>query len=212
MIVGQTTGQGRQTIGHASAVEAGFPFGARNRFVMPVIQWRISSVITSAFIALLLFACSMNKNEVVQDASDYEHRDIEVNSLDLKILQRADAILSSKAHWSKDPSIKCADLPQPGKIGFVDGHDVLATKYNLYCALEIATAQTVGSFLHQYPAIQEVRFTIADNYPMRWKKHRLLEFNAHPDTTFKDVKNVIYITIARVKQKIARAHSHESSQ
>ena len=157
-------------------------------------------------------ACTRTESGLMLDAPDYEHRDIEVNNLDLDVLQKADALLSSEEHWSKDPSMKCHDVLQPGMPGFVDGHDVMASKISLYCALELACVETIGSYMHRLPALQEVRFTIADNYPMRWKVHYLADFNANPQTTFSDVKNVLYITIARVKQKLERYQAEKGKR
>lgn len=159
---------------------------------------------------LLLGSCSMTENGLVLGTPDYEQRDIEVNELDLAILKKADALLSSDNHWSNDASVNCQDKPQPGMIGFVDGHDVMATRWSLYCALQLASVEIIGSYMHRLPALQEVRFTIADNYPMRWNVHRLVDFNANPNTTFSDVKNVLYITIARVKQKLEQYQSEKT--
>ena len=143
-------------------------------------------------LSLCICACSMTENGLVLGTPDYEQRDIEVNRLDLAVLVRADALLSSEEHWSKNPSQKCADIPHPGMPGFIDGHDVMAS------------VETIGAYMHRLPALQEVRFTIADNYPGRWKVHRLADFNAHPQTTFSDVKKVLRVTIERVKQKLAQ--------
>lgn len=150
----------------------------------------------------ILCSCYRTENGLMSGLPDYEKRDIEVNELDLNVLQKADAFLSSENHWSKDSSMKCQDKPEPGMIGYINGHDVMATKWSLYCALQQASVDTIGSYMHRLPALQEVRFTIDDNYPTRWKVHRLVDFNSHPDTTFSDVKNVLYITVARVKQKL----------
>jgi hypothetical protein len=56
--------------------------------------------------------------------------------------------------------------------------------------------------MHRQPALQEIRFVIEDNYKNRWSVHRLADFNAHPDTTFNDVKLVIAKAVGTVKSKL----------
>jgi hypothetical protein len=158
--------------------------------------------ITSLLFCWLIVSCSMTENGMVAGTPDYEGRDIEVNNLDLQVLLRANAMLPSEDHWSKDSSLKCADLPRHETSHGVDGYDLMGSKLSLYCALHLSSIETIGTYVHRLPALQEVRFTIADRYPKRWKVHRLADFNAHPKTTFTDVKQVLAVTIARVKQKI----------
>ena len=77
-----------------------------------------------------------------------------------------------------------------------------SVKLSLYCALEKASIEMNGKYIHRQPALQEVRFVIDDNYKNRWKVHRLADFNAHPDTSFSDVKFVIAKAIKTVKGKL----------
>jgi hypothetical protein len=51
--------------------------------------------------------------------------------------------------------------------------------------------------------LQEVRFSIDDNYKNRWSTHRLIDFNANKDTRFEDIKSVLNMAISNVKIKIA---------
>ena len=68
-----------------------------------------------------------------------------------------------------------------------------------------------GQYIHRRPALQEVRFTIDDNYKDRWKVHRLADFNSHPNTTYTDVVKVLDVTIYRVKQKLEHYNSFNNA-
>lgn len=75
-------------------------------------------------------------------------------------------------------------------------------KLDLFCALEKASIDVMGKYIHRQPALQEVRFAIDDNYKSRWSKHRLIDFNSNKDTSFNDVKSVLEMAISTVKMKI----------
>ena len=76
-------------------------------------------------------------------------------------------------------------------------------RLSLYCALERASIEVNGVYVHRQAALQEIRFIINDQYKNRWKGHRLADFNAHPGTSFKDIKSVINSAIMVVKNKLS---------
>ena len=166
--------------------------------------------ITAFLFILCLSACSMTENGLVPGTPDYENRDIEVNGLDLEVLLKANAMLASADHWSKDSSLKCTDGPHHKINSATDGYDLRGIRLSLYCALQQSSIETIGTYIHRLPALKEVRFTIADNCPKRWKVHRLADFNADPQTTFSDVKQVLSVTIARVRQKIKAQRANKT--
>lgn len=142
--------------------------------------------IACTILVVLLSACSRTENGLVFGKPAYEERDIAVSGVDIEILLQTQSLLSSKQAWSKDGQRKCSGLPP----------------YSLYCALETASKTVDGKYIHRRPALQEVRFTIDDQYKNRWKIHRLADFNSHPDTTYDDVMQVLRLTIEHVQQKI----------
>lgn len=139
----------------------------------------------------LLSTCTQTENGLVFAIPDYEKRNIEVSQVDLDILVKADEILHDKDSWRKDPARVC------GK----------SRRITLYCALEKASIEVQGSYIHRQAALQEVRFVIDDRYRDRWERHRLTDFNAHPDTTFRDVKSVIKKTIDTVTGKLRKTRA-----
>lgn len=147
--------------------------------------------------ALLLFlslSCTKTENGIVFGTPNYERRDISVSYVDLSILRKADELLSNKTNWDKNSDRKCAE----------------SEKSNLYCALEKASIEIMGKYVHRQAGLQEVRFVIDDQYKSRWKVHRLADFNAHQDTTFFDVKSVLKKAIISVEGKLAHNKSIKS--
>jgi len=117
---------------------------------------------------------------------DYEKRAIKVTRIDLEILLKAKELISIKESWVNN-NIRICEASEP---------------YNLYCVLEAASIIVDKKYIHRRAAIQEVRFTIADNYKDRWKVHRLADFNSHPKTTYQDVIDVLDLTINRIRKKL----------
>ena len=144
-----------------------------------------------AVIILLLIGCTKTENGLVFGTPDYEKRDIAVTTVDLNILIKADELLSSEDLWEKDIVSTCND----------------ATKLSLYCALEKASIIVLGKYVHRQPALQEVRFSIDDHYRDRWEKHRLIDFNANQNTTFKDIKDVLKKATETVEGKLRITNS-----
>jgi hypothetical protein len=137
-------------------------------------------------LALPLSGCYQTENGVVFGRPNYEERNVEVSQIDLDILLKADALLKDETVWRKDAVRLCSE----------------SSDLNLYCALEKASIEVTGKYMHRQPALQEIRFVIEDNYKNRWSVHRLADFNAHPDTTFNDVKLVIAKAVGTVKSKL----------
>lgn len=140
----------------------------------------------SVILAFILSGCYQTENGLVFGLPDYEKRDVKVTQIDLDILLKTNALLKDESVWRKDAVRICDE----------------SVKLSLYCALEKASIEMNGKYIHRQPALQEVRFVIDDNYKNRWKVHRLADFNAHPDTSFSDVKFVIAKAIKTVKGKL----------
>ena len=107
-----------------------------------------------------------------------EKRALEFDSTDLKIIQRADSILTDRSKWNKQDDRLCED-------------DIAEEKYSLFCALYKASIDVSGEYIHRRPAIQAVRFTLEKYESGRVKDHRLMDWNNHADTTFEEVKMVL---------------------
>jgi hypothetical protein len=118
-----------------------------------------------------------------------ENRNLVFDSVDLKIIQRADSILSDSSKWNKQDDRECND-------------DIATGKYSLYCSLYKASIDIAGMYVHRRPAMQIVRFTLEKYENGRVKEHRLMDWNNHPDTSFEEVKKVIKKSIEAVKQKL----------
>ncbi|MGV6816676.1 MAG: DUF6197 family protein [Thiotrichales bacterium] len=140
-----------------------------------------------------LTGCYQTENGLTFGKPSYESRDIDVTENDLKILERADELLSEE-NWVKDSRRICSE----------------SRKLNLYCALEKASIEVNGKYNHRQAALQEVRFAIDDHYRSYWSKHRLGDFNGNKLTTFSDIKRVMAVASQRVKSKLK--HSGNASR
>lgn len=118
-----------------------------------------------------------------------ENRNPVIDSIDLKIIQRADSILSDKTIWNKKDDRKCDD-------------DISEGRYSLFCALYKASIDVTGEYVHRRPAMQIVRFTLEKYENGRVVNHRLMDWNNHPDTKFEEVKKVLKESIDEVKRQL----------
>lgn len=143
--------------------------------------------IAAPILILLLIGCTKTENGILLGTPDYEKRSISVSEMDLSILKTADELLANETQWNKSSVRKCTE----------------PLKLSLYCALEKASIVIMGKYVHRKAGLQEVRFVIDDKYKGRWKIHRLADFNAHPDTTFNDVKSVLKEAISAIEVKLA---------
>ena len=118
-----------------------------------------------------------------------ENRNLVFDSLDLKIIQRADSILSEPSKWNKQDDRECND-------------DIANGKYSLFCLLYKASIDITGVYVHRRSGMQIVRFTVEKYENGRVKEHRLMDWNNHPDTSFEEVKKVLRESIEAVKQQL----------
>jgi hypothetical protein len=113
-----------------------------------------------------------------------------VTKADIRIVQRAKQILDSPAKWNRSDTRVC---PAGAK------------SFSLYCALEKATDEVTGNFQHRSPAMQEARFVIDDIAPNRKNyKHRLMDYNNDPTTTFSDIQKVFQLLHDRIAERLTK--------
>jgi hypothetical protein len=134
----------------------------------------------------LALACARTGPEPPQVA--IEERNQPVTDDDLRILERADRILKNESRWNHSDDRACA----PG-----------ARRVSLFCALQRACIDVMGSYQHRRVAIQEVRFAIEEVAPGQRFQHRLMDFNNLGSTTFADIKKVLTTARARVAARLA---------
>ena len=129
-----------------------------------------------------------------------ESREQPVTEADLRVLQRADALLKDPASWNRHDDRVCSD-------------DEATGKRSLFCALQKADTEVLGTYEHRNVALQEVRFAVEDATRDRQMMfdalrhfrlpHRLMDFNNLPDTRFEDIHNVLRVATTRVAARLA---------
>ncbi|MEE8608391.1 MAG: hypothetical protein V3S55_12370 [Nitrospiraceae bacterium] len=130
----------------------------------------------SGLALLLLLACG----------PEYERRSQAVTGDDLRVLKRADEILSEESVWDRNDDRVC------------DEADI---SWSLFCSLHKASVEVLGEYQHRRVALQEVRFAIqyvSEGEPF---EHRLMDFNN--SRTFPEVKKVLALATERVEARLA---------
>ena len=110
-----------------------------------------------------------------------------VDRQDLMILESADEQLLDSTVWDRADDRTCEPQEET---------------YSLYCSLYFGSINTIGEYQHRRTAIQEVRFAIEDATAGRNFKHRLMDFNNLPETSFDDIKDVIKTATERVRNRL----------
>lgn len=112
-----------------------------------------------------------------------------VSEGDVRIVQRAREILNSPSRWNRADNRECPATQQT---------------YSLYCALEKATEEVSKKFEHRVALMQQARFAIDEVLAKgNHYKHRLMDYNNDPKTTFGDVQKFFIIVEERIKTRLA---------
>ena len=129
--------------------------------------------------AVTAFVATTDRLEFDVDAS----RKIEPTSLDVEIVRRADALLSSAAVWNRADNRQCP---------------ASATTWSIYCAMARATIDVTCGFHHRRPAMELVRVIIEARSAGRNYDHRLMDYNNDTTTTLADVHGIFSEALARM--------------
>lgn len=110
-------------------------------------------------------------------------KEIPPDALDVQIVRRAMAILSTPAHWNRADDRAC---PAP------------ATLWSVYCAMEKATIDVTGGFHHRRPALEVVRELVDERSAGRNYHHRLMDYNNDATTQLRDVQSLFRDALRRM--------------
>ncbi len=128
---------------------------------------------------------------------------IEPSSEDIQILQRARTYLSDASHWSHAPDGDVAKVatqffqkPELARGGYCGNE----AKRTLFCALYQASIDVSGEYWWGRPAINAIRAAVLSD-PRPGFQHPLMQFNGASDTKFEDVKRVIEVAIAFLRER-----------
>ena len=96
-------------------------------------------LLLGSFLIFGVIGVYKTENGIVLGLPGYENREIHVSQVDLDVLTKADALLSSESRWRKERVSSC---PQSEKL-------------DLYCALEKASVEVMGKYIHRQPAYRK---------------------------------------------------------
>ncbi len=125
-------------------------------------------------------------------SAELERRDRPVDRDDLRILLRAEALLSDAAGWNRDDDRVCVDDERSGRR-------------SLFCALHRASLEVLAAYEHRRAALQEVRFAIEDATGGRAFEHRLRDFNNLAATSHDDIGRVLRTARERVGSRLGQS-------
>jgi hypothetical protein len=111
-------------------------------------------------------------------------RQVRPTAADLRIIDRARALLPNTTVWNKADNRQCP---------------AGASQISLFCALMNATTEISGGVHYRQPAMQAVREELNRVDPARIKTHRIMDFNNHPDTTLAEV----HALLQRARDRVA---------
>jgi hypothetical protein len=132
---------------------------------------------------------SIQASPTTPTSPQFEQRDQPATQDDLTILVRADALLRDESAWNRQDDRECQD-------------DEAAGRRSLFCALQKACIEVLGTYDHRRVALQEVRFAVEDATRGRNFEHRLRDFNNLPETRLADVKRVLQVAMERVRARL----------
>jgi hypothetical protein len=118
----------------------------------------------------------------LQFTIDASHQ-VRPSALDRRIVQRADAILSSDSVWNRADNRQCP---------------AIARSWSIYCAVEAATIELTGGFHHRRPAMEIVRQIIDERTVGRKFQHRVMDYNNDPTTHLSDVRTLFAEALTRI--------------
>lgn len=106
---------------------------------------------------------------------------------DIRIIKRALELLADTTNWNRRDDRKC---------------QANALQLSLFCALNQATIEVSGGIHYRQPAAQAVRQVLNEVGGNRVQKHRLMDYNNHPDTTLEDIHNLLRTAQSRLEKQI----------
>jgi hypothetical protein len=131
------------------------------------------------------------------DPAIHEVRGREVSVEDERILVRAMELLPNESAWNWNDDRQCED-------------DEAAGKRSLFCALQAASIEVLGTYDHRRVALQEVRFAIEEATRGRELEHRLMHYNNDPATELDDLLDVLRIALDRVRERLPSSPPSEA--
>jgi hypothetical protein len=104
---------------------------------------------------------------------------------DIRILERARELLSDERKWNRQDNRTCP--PNPGK-------------WSLFCALLQATQEVTGDVHYRQPALQAAREVLDEVGTGRFGKHRIMDYNNHPETTLAEIQQLLRTARERLQK------------
>jgi hypothetical protein len=125
---------------------------------------------------------------------DDEVRSMPVTEEDVRILVVAEELLKDESLWNRQDDRRCRDDEQTGRR-------------SLFCALFRASKDVLGGYQHRRAALEHVRLVIKELTPQSGYKHRVMDYNNDPQTSFAEIRRVLDTALGRVRVKLTQGEA-----
>ncbi len=115
-------------------------------------------------------------------------QEVPPSAVDLRILQKAAALLSNDAVWNRADDRRCPRSE---------------TKWSIYCALEQAEIQVAGGSSHRRPSAEIVRKIVDARTSSHNYHHSLMEYNNDPTTHLSNIQTLYAEAEEQVKAALS---------
>ncbi len=114
------------------------------------------------------------------------NRQLPPDADDIKIITRARELVAGAPTWNRKDTRQCP----PG-----------AQSWSVFCALMQATEEISGGIHYRQPALQAVREAVNEVGGTHIDKHRLMDYNNHPDTTLDDIHGLLALARGKLEKR-----------
>ena len=155
------------------------------------IYFRYSEILKNTHGILDLLDSISGTSSITIDSINSAALNLVFDSLDLKIVQKADAILSDSSKWNKADDRQCED-------------DINNVRYSLFCALHKASIDITGEYIPRRPGVEMVKLSVNKYGQRRAVTDKIIEWNNHSDTTFEELKKVLKESMDEIKKRLVK--------
>ena len=155
------------------------------------MYFRYSEILENTNGLLDLLDSITGTSSITIDSINSEALNLVFDSLDLKIVQKADAILSDSSKWNKADDQQCED-------------DINTERYSLFCALYKASIDITGEYIHRRPGVEMVKLSVNKYGQRRAVTDKIIGWNNHSDTTFEELKKVLKESLDEIKKQLLK--------
>ncbi len=171
-----------------------YPTGATTPVAYDVVRHRgTDDIYMKTTLGYFLWESAVVRDDEVNFVIDWWYTP-PARRVDLAAVDMAERLLADSLNWHKHDDRECED-------------DRANDRWSLFCALKLASLETMGEYNHHNTAMNTVRFIIDELVPNHGFEHTLMDYNNSESTTHQDILQLL----ANSKERIHRAMAARES-